>query len=113
MRAFLHGWRSDKKGVADVGVRLYMDVPIHRWVAWECGYWTWTGGSDATCGHARQRVSVRLLVTWQDGEVRGYLPGGEQLGNLGGGMADREVEEEMMRELSQRKQARLNKEGTI
>lgn len=49
---------------------------------------------------------TELLVCSADGEVRAYLPAGEELSNMGGGGMDGggHVEEETLRELNQRKQ---------
>ena len=61
--------------------------------------------------HADYRGDGRteVLVCSSEGEVRGYLPAGEELAamvRVGGGLPD-DVEDEKLRELSQRKQALL------
>ena len=45
-----------------------------------------------------------LIVCSDDGEVKAYLPAGEELTSMGGGMNDGAVEEDTLRELHQRKQ---------
>merc|ERR1719424_1786346 len=47
---------------------------------------------------------TELIVCSDDGEVKAYLPAGEELSNMGGGMNDGAVEEDTLRELHQRKQ---------
>jgi len=51
---------------------------------------------------------TEVIVCSADGEVRGYLPAGEELGAMGaGGAAESEMEEDTLRELHQRKQELL------
>ena len=50
---------------------------------------------------------MEVIVCSADGEVRGYLPAGEELGAMGGGAAESELEEDTLRELHQRKQELL------
>eukprot|EP00964_Phaeocystis_antarctica_P129517 scaffold93357_cov40-Phaeocystis_antarctica.AAC.1 len=45
-----------------------------------------------------------LIVCSDDGEVKAYLPAGEELTSMGGGLNDGAVEEDTLRELHQRKQ---------
>ncbi|KAL1508789.1 hypothetical protein AB1Y20_004884 [Prymnesium parvum] len=47
---------------------------------------------------------MEVIVCSADGEVRGYLPAGEELGAMAGGAGETEMEEDMLRELHQRKQ---------
>mmetsp|Transcript_21661 Transcript_21661/g.44275 ORF Transcript_21661/g.44275 Transcript_21661/m.44275 type:complete len:703 (+) Transcript_21661:114-2222(+) len=47
---------------------------------------------------------VELIVCADDGEVKAYLPVGEELTNTGGGLTDGNIEEDALRELYQRKQ---------
>ena len=47
---------------------------------------------------------TELIVCSDDGEVKAYLPAGEELTSMGGGMNDGAVEEDTLRELHQRKQ---------
>lgn len=45
---------------------------------------------------------LEVIVCSEDGEVRGYLPAGEELAGMANG--ESEMEEDMLRELNQRKQ---------
>ncbi|KAL3892506.1 MAG: hypothetical protein SGPRY_015069 [Prymnesium sp.] len=47
---------------------------------------------------------LEVIVCSEDGEVRGYLPAGEELAGMANG--ESEMEEDMLRELNQRKQVR-------
>ena len=47
---------------------------------------------------------TELIVCSDDGEVKAYLPAGEELTSMGGGLNDGAVEEDTLRELHQRKQ---------
>ena len=56
---------------------------------------------------------MEVIVCSADGEVRGYLPAGEELGAMGGGAAESELEEDTLRELHQRKQVRMNRRDLV